>query len=343
MFGVNKGPVKPEPFWTIDAGDYVNALAWSPDSQYLAAAAASGEVVVARTESGVITGRYPGHAMGALCLAWSADGELLASGGQDGFLRVWNNASGQQAWAMKTAGAWVEHLDWNHRSDVIAAASGKHLQFWKSSGELQQALPPNNSTIAAIQWQPGGNAIAFAGYKRAVLWRLGQEKPEKEYPWGSSMISLRWSPNGKWIACGCQDAAVHVWNARTGEDMEMSGYPTKLRELSWDRESRYLATGGGVESIVWDFSGKGPVGSRPRTLSGHQDLLTDLAFQPTGDLLATGGRDGMVIWWNPRKNAQPAALAGGSGVVTRVAWNPGGQLLAASHDDGRVLLYKTPV
>ena len=43
----------------------------------------------------------------------------------------------------------------------------------------------------------------------------------------------------------------------------MSGYSTKVRELSWHANSRFLATGGGPAVVVWDFSGKGPAGSKP--------------------------------------------------------------------------------
>ena len=63
---------------------------------------------------------------------------------------------------------------------------------------------------------------------------------------------MAWSPDGKVLAHGNQDATVHFWYAQTGTDLQMSGYPTKVRELGWDFTSRYLATGGGRMPCVWD-------------------------------------------------------------------------------------------
>jgi hypothetical protein len=56
----------------------------------------------------------------------------------------------------------------------------------------------------------------------------------------------------------------------------MSGYPTKIRELSWHANSRSLATAGGPSVVVWDFSGKGPAGSKPISLDHHKKFLTQL-------------------------------------------------------------------
>ena len=70
-------------------------------------------------------------------------------------------------------------------------------------------------------------------------------------------------PTGRFIATGNQDSTVHLWITETGKDLHMSGYSTKVRELSWHANSRFLATGGGPAVVVWDFSGKGPAVVNP--------------------------------------------------------------------------------
>ena len=124
--------------------------------------------------------------------------------------------------------------------------------------------------------------------------------------------TLEWSPSGKYIATGDQDSTVHFWIANTGQDLQMWGYETKVLELAWSFNSRYLATGGGTQVVVWDCSGKGPENTRPMMLEGHQQLIKHLRFQRQGMLLASGGNDGMLA--NLANQKEETGAAGGCGV-----------------------------
>ncbi|HMP41901.1 MAG TPA: WD40 repeat domain-containing protein, partial [Roseiflexaceae bacterium] len=68
---------------------------------------------------------------------------------------------------------------------------------------------------------------------------------KRKFEWKGSVLVLAVSLDGKYIAAGAQNASVHFWICRDGTDLEMSGYPRKVRELAWDSSSSYLATGGG--------------------------------------------------------------------------------------------------
>jgi len=109
----------------------------------------------------------------------------------------------------------------------------------------------------------------------------------------------------------------------------MAGYPNKVRELSWDPMSRFLATGGGEAVVVWDCSADGPAGSKPLMFELHAKPLSAVAFQHRGPVLASGAPDGKVGFWYPGGTSQVlAAVEFGEG-VSALAWSPG---------DGRVLV-----
>ena len=152
---------------------------------------------------------------------------------------------------------------------------------------------------------------------------------------------IAWSPDGKYIATGDQDSTVHFWIMSTGDDLQMSGYPTKVRELSWDVTSRYLATGGGQEVVVWDCSGRGPASTKPIMLFGHQDFLSVVRFQHRGKLLASGGADGLVYIWQLRGSTRSlavheVALTAG---VTSLVWSPNDQHIAVGDESGGVSVF----
>jgi WD40 repeat protein len=135
---------------------------------------------------------------------------------------------------------------------------------------------------------------------------------------------------------GNQDCSVHVWNTDNGTEMHMRGFAAKVRQLAWHRASRWLATGGGPTVAVWDCSGRGPEGRTPLLLEWHSEQISALHYQPEGDWLASGARDGSIAIWSPTQRQNQISRAKIESGVTRVAWSPDGKLLAATGEAGEV-------
>ena len=98
---------------------------------------------------------------------------------------------------------------------------------------------------------------------------------------GIYQLLTPWSPNQRWIVAGTQELSIQIWPLpfRAGEELAMSGYAGKVRELAWHHGGRYLATGGSEQIMVWDCGGHGPSGTTPRILEGHTERITALAYQ----------------------------------------------------------------
>ena len=157
------------------------------------------------------------------------------------------------------------------------------------------------------------------------------------------MLSLAWSPDGRYLCHGNQDATVHFWVVKAGKELQMWGYPTKVRELAWDHRSRYLATGGGPSITVWGCSGKGPANTKPIVLDFHQAFVTHLAYQRAGGILASACEQGQLGLWKPSKRTEPNAIAALPAAITGVAWSPDDRLVAAIAEDGSVAVFRCPV
>ena len=79
-------------------------------------------------------------------------------------------------------------------------------------------------------------------------------------------------------------------------------------------------------------------------LESHQDLITCLAFQPAGYLLASGGHDGHLMLWREMKNKKsPWLMADLKESVSQLAWSPNGKFLAASTEAGDVFVFDVNV
>ncbi|MBL8211843.1 MAG: hypothetical protein JNK87_14090 [Bryobacterales bacterium] len=325
--------------WEAHLGDHVVKLAWSPNGRMLAAAAVAGPIALFDAK-GLFLHELPGHNMGTLAVSWSADSRLLASGGQDGVARIWNVETFGERCQLQGGAQWVEQVAYSPREDYLATGAGRHLKLWNSAGQLLRTYPPRPSTITDIVWQPGQLFFSTAAYGQLATFHAEQAAPVRIFEWKGSILVIAVSPDGNFIATGNQDASVHFWYRKSGKDLEMSGYPAKVRELSWDSGSRYLATGGSAIVCVWDCGGKGPAGTRPGQLDAHDRLLSAVAFQNKGGLLASGCLGGDLFLWNPRKPSAPLRGARLEGGITQIRWASDDSQLAAASENGTVRVFQ---
>lgn len=329
--------------WRASIDEHVIALRWSPDGARLAAAAVGGPISLFAAD-GAREAELPGHAFGTAALDWHPAGAWLASAGQDGHVRIWEVAESRQRLALKAGASWVERLAYSPDGACLAAAAGRSLRLWDADGNLLHDWTDHASTIADIAWQPNGATIAAVAYGGTTLWRPGQAEPARRYAWKGSSLVLAWSPDATFFATGDQDSTVHFWYVASGHDLQMWGYETKMRELAWDPTSRYLATGGGRDVVVWDCqaSKKGPEGSKPIMLNLHEGFLSALAYQhaPRGPeglpLLASAGQDGLAALWQPTRSRRALAQFGFNTPISQLAWSPDDRHLAVGGEDGVV-------
>jgi WD40 repeat protein len=276
--------------WGITLSDFVAALSWSPDDEVIAAATLSGSVDFVDAQTGKVRRSLAPHEGGAHAVAWSPTGALVATGGEDGRVAAFDARTGERVFESAMKG-WVEHLAWSKDGSCLAAAAGKAVRFLSQTGAPLGNVLSHASTVTSLLFHPATARFVSTCYGGVSFLEPGRAEPVRHLPWKGSILSSALSPDGRWIACGNQDGTVHVWEIASGQDLEMSGYPTKVRELAWSTRGPQLATGGGANVTIWSFGGQGPAGSRPVELTGHKDKVTGIAF--VDHVLLTVGADGL--------------------------------------------------
>lgn len=328
--------------WQTDLDDYVAAVDWSHDHAALLVLTSAGRLLRLSATTGHQEWSEVAHPDGALCLATCPTSSVVATGGLDGRLVLRDAATGTILREQRLGTAWVEVVRWSPDGQVLAVTCGRVLHLFDTSGKLLAKYADHESTVAVLSWRADSGALATGCYSAARLFAVpepgGNFEPYETLLWKNSMISLAWNADGRYLAAGTQDARIHFWMLPyvPQSDLEMAGYSSKVKELSWDGAGRWLASNCGTEIILWDTGGAGPNGRKPVVLRAHVGRVQRLAYQHQGGLLASGDETGDVALWHPERSRQMIAGETLGSAVTSLRWSGDDKRLAIATAGGRV-------
>ncbi|WP_462203676.1 WD40 repeat domain-containing protein [Frankia sp. CcWB3] len=306
-------------------------VAVSAASGLLAVAGADGTCAIHQADTGEPAASLSVDG-GLLDAAFSPDGAHLALTGPTGY-RLWHTTgqqpTGQQHSPYGTAG-WSARARW-YGANRVAVACGRHVRVHAADGSLLWCTGPAPSTVTDLAWLRAGREVVAAAYRYA----RHSTDPVEHLRYPGSHLAIAVGANDRWVCTGNQDRSVHIWRTRDRQELEMPGYLGKVTQLAFDPTGRWLANNGAPDVTVWDFAGKGPGGSKPRLLRGH-DTITALAWQPaTGAGLATCGADATAALWRvtaaaPGRPARPAHRFDLDAPATALTWLDQRRILIAT-------------
>ena len=325
--------------WAVALDDYVIDLGWSADGSTLAAASAAGPVTVFEVADGQVRHELPADEDGINVLAFHPSQNLIATGGQDGAVKLWDATAGQQTASVDVGGGWIDHLAWSLDGSKLAAAAGRSLVFLNPDGSNHHTFMPAPKTISAIAWQPAGGCLAAAYFGGVIMWDADDFIPQHEFAYANGINTLAWSSDNRWLVSGNQDPSVHLWLPEKEDEFHMSGYETKVKHISFDHTGRWLAATGGREGCVWDCEGGGPEGREPAMLP-HDTPMCAVAYQNQHGIVATAAQDGTVRLWSPDRQQPLRANVKLPHPATKLVWAPDDSTLAIGNDQGVVYVLK---
>jgi len=235
-------------------------------------------------------------------VSFSPDGWVLAMGGWDGTVQLW---------------------------DV-------------SSREFRRPLEGHTETVTDVAFSPDGRMLASGSGDGTVrLWEVETGAALSTLEGHSSWIySVAFSPDGRMLASGSWDETVRLWDVESGAALRtLEGHSSWVRSVAFSPDGRMLASGNGDFTVqLWDVE----IGAALRTLEGHSDSVNSVAFSPDGRMLASGGLDETVRLWDVETGAALQILEGHRYSVGSVVFSPDGSTLASGGRDGTVRLWGVP-
>ncbi len=277
----------------------------------------------------------------ASCIALSHDGKLLAIGGQDRGVRVYDTASDQPIRAFHGHLAPVTGVAFHPNGRQLASVSqDQTVRLWHLEPEgVPRVLNGHENFVWSAAFSPDGSrAVSGGADKTLKIWDVATQKPVRSINAQKTPITtVLWAPDGKAVLSTGGDEVLKLWNPDTGDELlTLTGHKSAVMAAAYDKPGKRIVSGAADRTVkVWDAA----TGKETHALARHEAAVSAVAFHPDGKLIASGDAEGIIKLWDPEQPKETVSYTGHGLGISGLAFSPDGGHLASSGGDGSVRLW----
>jgi WD40 repeat protein/serine/threonine protein kinase len=184
-------------------------------------------------------------------------GTLLAAGGSDGAVRLWDVGTGREIVRLEGHGKEVKDTAFSPDGSLLATAGQDGtVRLWDvSAGASVAVLHGHADTVWRVAFSPDGKLLASgSGDKTIRLWDTRTHELLAAIPQGSIVYGLAFSPDGARLAAGCRDNTIRLIDVASRQEVaELRGHTDYVHAVAWSPDGIRLVSGSGDFTVrVWD-------------------------------------------------------------------------------------------
>lgn len=286
-----------------------------------------------------------GHLHSVKSIAFSPDGNYIASASFDGFhntARLWNVQTGKRIPIRNTHPKGINLVVFSLDGPTFATVGGEDntTYLWDGkTGNHKITLTGHTKQVSYIVYSPDSKIIATGSYDGTIrLWDATTGTHQTTFASAVGGVrSLAYSPDGNIIVCGGGNGNVQLWDTQTLKlKSTLTGHTERVKSIAYAPDGNTIVTGSSDGTVrFWDAA----TGKSKATLTGYMRINT-AAYAPDGKTIVTGNQGGMVHFWDVSTAALQNTFAGDKdGIIFNITYSPNGKTIAvvSSYND-RVLV-----
>ena len=288
-----------------------------------------------------------GHSDRVLSVAFSPDGNTIASGAVDDTLRVWSVSQARLIRTMPGHPFPIGQLRFSPNGTILFSGSTDGvIRVWQvSSGIFQRSFEGHTGRITGLDISMDGKWLVSSAEDFTVrIWRLPNGAPVQVIDEGMSGITcVHFTPDSQSIAWGEDNGTIRVRTLKGNWLHILKNTSQPVTSLDISADGKFLASGYADGLIrIWRMQD----GELVQTLHGSPAAVTALASSPDGVWLISASEDHTMMVWQfdgSQYQALPVRiLTGHAGAVNSVDFSAKSELIVSGSDDGTVRLWKLP-
>ncbi len=281
--------------------DWVTAVRFTPGGGLLSAGC-DGAVRLWEVPAGherAVLHEERGSTVHVSCVDVSSDGALVASGGWDRVVKLWDLARGRVLKEFRGHEGYITSVSFSADDRyVLSSATDGTIRLWDvHTGKEVLSFEGHQGAVYSASFSPDNSQVVSAGEDGTIrIWSLKGGTVVRSFEGHpNGVMDARFSHDGQRIASGGQDDTLRLWDVRTGEEVGMfEGHRSWVSQVCWCPGDRFVLTAGRDATMrLWDVVERREL----RRFEGHTAWVTSVDFSPCGRYAASCSWDGTVMLW----------------------------------------------
>jgi WD40 repeat protein len=277
------------------------------------------------------------HSAPVKALAFSSNGEVLATGGEDKAIYFWNVKSGELTGTIKNFFT-VKALQFTP-DNLVLAACGSDIKLMDMQGKLVRTFSGYTTDIWSMDYNAVAHKVIAGSYAKSIkVWNYdnasvlftlaGHEK---------SCLPVDINAAGDMAVSGSLDKSVRLWDLKKGEPLKkLEIHSENIFAVDFHPSGKYVLSASADKTIrLWNLE----TGKVVRTYSGHTASIFDVRFSPGGNCFLSCAADKTIILWETATGKILNTFTGHSAIVNEVRFSPDGHIFASASDDQTVRIW----